>query len=194
MRKRLLAGAVVMAVILVMAGVAFAGSATQPGQDGPALFGNFIAKFAANLGVDQDKVTAALEATKKQMLEEAVQQGRITQEQADRMAANGGPWFGGFGKNFDRKPGFKGRGFNEDMAKALGLTQEQLKSEFDSGKRLPQIIEERGLTLEQFHQKMLEIKKESLSKAVSEGKLTQEQADKIIKKMEERQKMNLPKE
>lgn len=193
-RKRRSAGILVAALILAVTvtGVALATPNPQAGPAKANLFQDFIGKFAANLGVDQDKVVAALDATKKQMLDEAVQQGRITQEQADKIAArtNENPgWFGGFnGKKHDRKPGFKehGRNFNDDMAKALGLTPDQLKSEFQSGKKLPQIIADQGLTPEQFHQKMLEIKKEALAKAVSEGKLTQEQADKIIQKMEQR--------
>jgi polyhydroxyalkanoate synthesis regulator phasin len=126
------------------------------------------------------------------MLDEAVQQGRLTQEQADRMAgrADGNPgWFGGFkGKTPDGKRDFKKDTPrpHDDMAAALGVTPEQLKSELESGKKLPQIISEHGLTAEQFKQKLLEIRKEALSKAVSEGKITQEQADRMIQKMEKR--------
>lgn len=193
-RKRRFVGILVAALILAVTvtGVALATPNPQ-GKAGKAnLYQDFLAKFAINLGVDKDKVVAALDATKKQMLDEAVQQGRLTQEQADKIAArtNGNlGWFGGFhGKKHDRKPGFKegGRNFNGDMAKALGITPEQLKSELQSGKKLPQIIADHGLTAEQFHQKMIEIKKEALAKAVSEGKLTQEQADNMIQKMEQR--------
>lgn len=191
--KRRFAGALVAAVLLVVlvAGAALAEPDTRAQTAGPDLYQDFVAKFAANLGVDRDKVVAAFEATKKQILDEAVQQGRLTQDQADKIAdrANGIPGlFGGFhGKKQGVKYDFKdfGRGL-DGVAKALGLTTDQLKSEFKSGKKLPQIIAEKGLTNDQFHQKMLEIKKEALSQAVSEGKLTQEKADQIIKKMEQR--------
>ncbi|MFZ5632508.1 MAG: DUF2680 domain-containing protein [Bacillota bacterium] len=170
---------------VAVAGVAFAGSNPQDSKDKVNYYQDFIAKFAANLGVDQDKVTAALEETKKQMLDEAVQQGRMTQEQADKIAArksgNFG-WFGGIhGKNNDR-----GRYMGKDAEKILGITPDQLKEELKSGKTWQQILSDHGLTIEQFQQKMLENKKEALAKAVSEGKMTQEQADKMIKRMEQR--------
>ncbi|MFZ5631925.1 MAG: DUF2680 domain-containing protein [Bacillota bacterium] len=193
-QKRRFVGILAVALILAVtvSGVALATPNPQANPDKANLFQDFLAKFAGNLGVDQDKVVAALDATKKQMLDEAVQQGRITQEQADKIAARPNEnfgWFGDFhGKKHDRKPGFKegGRNFNDDMAKVLGITPDQLKAEFQSGKKLPQIITDHGLTAEQFNQKMLEMKKEALAKAVSEGKLTQEQVDKMIQKMEQR--------
>jgi hypothetical protein len=194
-QKRRFVGMLVVVLILAVtvAGVAMAASNPQANPAKTNHFQDFLAKFAANLGVDQDKVSAALDTTKKQMLDEAVQNGRLTQEQADKIAAspNGyfGGWFGDFqGKRHGGKPGFKedGRNFDNDLAKALGITPEQLKSEFQSGKKLPQIITDRGLTVEQYHQKIMEIKKEDLAKAVSEGKLTQEQADKMIQRIEQR--------
>ena len=81
-QKKRLIGALVVALLLAVtiAGVAMA---TPDPQSQPAkanLYQDFIAKFAANLGVDQDKVTSALEATRKQILDEAVQSGKLTQE------------------------------------------------------------------------------------------------------------------
>ncbi|MHB8916689.1 MAG: DUF2680 domain-containing protein [Desulfocucumaceae bacterium] len=192
-RKKRIAGILVVVLILAVTvtGVAMATSNPQANPAKVNLFQDFAAKLAANLGMDQDKVVAALDATKKQMLDEAVQQGRITQEQADKMAAgkNVGPgMFGGFnGKMHDRKQGFKDFGRNNgDMAKILGITEDELKSELQSGKKMQQILADHGVTAEQFHQQMLEIKKEALSKAVSEGKLTQEQYDKMIQRMGQR--------
>ncbi|MCL6478393.1 MAG: YckD family protein [Peptococcaceae bacterium] len=192
-KKRRFVGILVAALILALAvtGVALAMPNLQANPEKANLFQDFIAKFAANLGVDQDKVVEALEAAKKQMLDEAVQQGRMTQEQADKIAAaakdNPG-WFGSFfGKKHGGKPGFKEGGrFSDEMAEALGLTPEQLKSELQSGKKLQQIITDQGLTEEQFRQKMFELKKEAIAEKVSEGKLTQEQADKMIQRMEQR--------
>lgn len=191
-RNRRFVGILVVALILVatVSGVALATTDPAGNTTKATLYQDFLAKFSANLGVDQDKVAAALETTKKQLLDEAVQQGRLTQEQADRMAsrADVGPGlFGGFhGKKNGGKHDFMmpGRGL-EDMAKALDTTTEQLQSEFKAGKKMTEIIADHGLTAEQFHQKMLELKKEALAAAVSEGKMTQDQADKMIQRMEQ---------
>ncbi|MFZ5648935.1 MAG: DUF2680 domain-containing protein [Bacillota bacterium] len=192
-RKQHLTGIVVVVVLLVVsvAGVAIAGSKTQAGNTGRANFHqDFIAKFADNLGVDQAKVTEALKATKKQLLDDYVEKGYLTREQADKIAARNNDSFG-FGGFLGNKRHFNdgGRKFDfmgKDMEKVLGITPEQLKEELKSGKSREQIITDRGLTIEEFRQKMLENKKEALNKAVAEGKLTQEQFDNIIKKMEQR--------
>jgi polyhydroxyalkanoate synthesis regulator phasin len=162
-----------VAALLVAAvgGVATAQTDSQLKTNKAGLYQDFLAKFAGNLGVSEDKVVAALDATKKQMLDQAVKDGRLTQEQADRIAARpaGNPgWFGHFrGKDHDKKDKFGERAFslkNDMVAKALGITPEQLKSDLESGKKLQQIIADRGLTDEQFRQKMLEIKKEARPK------------------------------
>jgi len=199
-QKKRLVGALVLALILAVtiAGVAVAtpDPQTQPAKDN--LYQDFIAKFSANLGVDQEKVTSALEATKKQMLDEAVQSGKLTQEQADQMAArmNGdmGWHMGWFGGMYDKKGKFgEGRGNNSgDLAKAIGITEEQLKSEFESGKKLSDILTEKGLDVEQLHQKMLEIKKEALAQAVTAGKLTQDQADKMLQRINQHRDKAFP--
>lgn len=171
--KRRLAGIIIVAALLVavVGGVAVAQTNSQGKINKTGLYQDFLAKFAENLGVGQDKVVAALDATKKQMLDQAVKDNRITQEQADKIAARsaGNPgWFGRFGdREQGKKNNFKERAYsfkNDMTAKALGITPEQLKSELDSGKKLPQIITDHGLTMEQFRQKMLEIKKENQPK------------------------------
>ncbi|CCO08155.1 Fis family transcriptional regulator [Desulforamulus hydrothermalis] len=146
----LLAGAVT--------GVAFADSnaKTTPEQSREQFYQEFIADFAQNLGVSEDKVTAALEATKKQMIQEAVQQGKITQEQANVMLSQKGFGFGFHfgGPRHDKGDLTQNDNFLKDAAGVLGITADQLKSELQAGKKLQQIITDHGLTMEQFRQKM----------------------------------------
>jgi polyhydroxyalkanoate synthesis regulator phasin len=181
------AGILLAVVILagVVAGAAFADS-TQADQfkDG-ALFDSFVAKLAANLGLEQDKVSTALEDTKKQMLDEAVQQGKLTQEQADKIAAGKGMCLRGFDFKQGKERMFNDRVFkNDGFASILGMTDEQLKAELQSGKKIDQIVTEHGLTMDQFKQKMVESKKEAIAKLVADGKITQDQADKMLQKLD----------
>ena len=189
-------GTILLAVVILAGVVTGAAFANPDPSNNPAignLYQNFVSKFAANLGVDQDKVTAALDTTKKQMLDEAVQQGKLTQEQADKIAANKGFGFGGFGIGHDKGHNFKakgnafrGQGRNLDgVASALGVTTDQLKTEIQSGKKIQDIVTEHGMTMDQFNQKMLELKKDAISKAVADGKMTQDQANKILQNMEQ---------
>jgi polyhydroxyalkanoate synthesis regulator phasin len=188
-------GAVLLVVVLLagaVSGMAFANSGQTDKGGLDTLYQGFVSKLAANLGVNQDQLTEAMDTTKKQMLDEAVQQGKLTQEQADRMASKKG--FGFPGICFDGRGGqdFKVPGRNTDgVAGALGISVDQLKSELQSGKKMQDIVGEHGLTMEQFRQKMLELRKETIANAVSAGKLTQDQADKMLQKMEQRHNRDL---
>ena len=177
-------GAVLLATVILagaITGMAFANTDQKQinKPDVAAMYQNFIASFAANLGVSEDQVKGALDTTKKQMLDEAVAQGKLTQEQADKMNSGEGIGFFGFGPG--KGHGFGGPGGNpEGLANILGITADELKAQFESGKKLEDIVTEHGMTMDQFNQKMEEQRKEQISKAVSDGKMTQEQADKML--------------
>ena len=188
-------GAVLLAVV-ILAGIAtsaFADSTQAQKPDLNTLYQSFVTKFAANLGVTQEQVTTALDTTKQQMLDEAVQQGQITQEQADKIASAKGFDFGKLGLGFrDHKNGAKGGNFFarggslDNMANVLGITVDELKTELQN-KKMQDVVTAHGLTFEQFQQQMLQIKKDAISQSVTDGKLTQDQADKILQNMENRQ-------
>jgi len=185
-------GGVLLAVVILagsMTGMAFANTDQTGKPDFTAMYQSFISKFAANLGVSEDQVTAAMDATQKQMIDEAVQQGKLTQEQADKIQSTTTKGFVFHGFGFDRggDDSVKGPGRNLDsMATALGITTDQLNTELEAGKKIQDIAADQGMTMDQFNQKMLEMKKDAISKAVSEGKLTQDQADNMQQKMGQR--------
>ena len=60
------------------------------------------------------------------------------------------------------------------------MTADELKTQFEAGKKLEDIVTEQGMTMDQFIQKMQEQRKEQISKAVSDGKMTQAQTDKML--------------
>jgi len=109
-------GAILLAMVIIagtMTGIAFAG--TESDKDKPdvaAMYQTFIAKFADNLGVTEDEVEQALKDTQLQMIEDAVENGTLTQEQADNMSekieSGEGCGFRGFG--FGHGPGGPGPG------------------------------------------------------------------------------------
>jgi polyhydroxyalkanoate synthesis regulator phasin len=181
---------VLVLLVGAVTGTAFATTVQQADSPMATLCRDFVARLAANLGIDQAELTTAIDTTKQQMLDEAVQEGKITQEQADRIAARKGGGFCGFGFNDGRmgnkakiKMGIEGRsgGRNLDgMASILGLTSEELKAELESGKNMQDILAEHGLTVEEFRQKMQEQREAQIARDVADGKITQEQADKIL--------------
>lgn len=184
-------GGILLALVLLVgavAGTAFATTDQQAVSPMATFYQDFVAKLAANLGIDQNELTTAIDTTRQQMLDEAVQEGKITQEQADKIAERKDSGFCGFGFNDGRmgnkgKMGIEGRlgGRNLDgMAEILGITSEELQAELESGKNMQDILTEHGLTMEELRQKMQEQREAQITQDVTDGKITQEQADKML--------------
>lgn len=96
---------------------------------------------------------------------------------------NSGP--GGPGGPGPDGQGPGGHGPNMDsMASILGITVDELRAEMESGKTLEEIVSAYGLTMDQVHEKMLELRKTEIAQAVADGKMTQEQADQMLERLE----------
>jgi hypothetical protein len=180
--KRKVAAGAAAAVAVAGGGVAI--GATQvgsPKEESRAV----VADAAKQLGIDPSKLSDALEQALEDRVDAAVAAGRITKAEGDRMkaeiesgelplflaGARHGP--GGFG--FEHHgPGLEG------AAAYLGLTEEQLRTELESGKTLAQIATAHGKTAAGLVQALYDAKKKDLDAAVAAGKLTQSQADRIL--------------
>lgn len=177
-----------VAFSLVGVGVALAQSGTQaPGAALPQLFWS---KLAAKLGIDQAKLQEAVKAAAGETVDEAVQQGLLPADKAQRLRdaiANG---------EFPLPPhgfrGFRVGGLLSDLASLLGTTPQQLGEELKAGKTLADIAGAKGLTLDQLKEKWLAQKKAELQEQVSQGKLTQEKADEILSRLEKIDLSNFP--
>ncbi|MGQ9824748.1 MAG: Fis family transcriptional regulator [Desulfotomaculales bacterium] len=187
-KKVFLAVAVTLVLTVLFAGAALAQNATGTNAvKMPQLFQTFLEKFAANLGVDKDKVTEALKQTEEQMIDEAVAEGKMTQEQAAKAKErlqNNQFFFGLFPghKQFGPREG-KGAG-PAMLAQALGLSEDELKAQLKEGKTIEEIAQQQGMTTEQLQQKMKELKIQEIQQAVKDGKLTREKADQLIQKIQ----------
>lgn len=181
-KKTVLAALIVFALAAVLfSGVALAQSST------PAkgwFCQAFIEKLAANLGVDKGKLEEAVKQTGLQLVDEAVQQGRLTSEQAEKIKARiqEGQWFPGH--FWGREAGGPGGFHLTAVAEALGMTPDELSAQLKQGKTIPEIAQEKGISIEQLRQKVFESKIQAIQQAVKDGKLTQEKADQLIQRMQ----------
>ena len=75
-------------------------------------------------------------------------------------------------------------GSQEVIAKILGLTSEELQTELKAGTTLEQIASNKGMTLDQLKEKLLANTKTELDNQVSQGKLTSEQAQSMLSRMQ----------
>lgn len=173
-------------LVFALAGVSTAlaqsTTATNPRQ---SLWQLFRSKLAANLGIDESRLDQAFKNAGTQALDAAVEQGLLPKEKADRMreAMQNGqwPWLWG-GRGFGRVQG--GNFFNE-LASALGMTWQDLVNEFKAGKTLEEVAKSKGLSLDQLKEKWLASVKAALDQRVQQGKLTSDQAEKILSRLKE---------
>jgi DNA-directed RNA polymerase specialized sigma24 family protein len=159
--------------------------------------GKTLAQIAEEQGVALEDVQAAMQAAFEEALQQAVEDGTLTQEQADamleRMQARGafapgmrgggrgefGPGDGGVLSAYDDQ-------IHAALADALGMTEEELEAARAEGKTLAQIAEEQGVALEDVQAAMQAAFEEALQQAVEDGVLTQEQADAMLERMQAR--------
>jgi hypothetical protein len=138
MKKWILAFAGVAAVIAIGAGAVMA----QTPQAGSGT--SFWDRVAQKLGIDTSKLTDAVKSARTDQIDEAVQNGDLTQKQADDLKQrldqmpDGGPGFPG-GPKHGGFPLMDGRGFGfgfpdaaGKLADFLGISQDQLKTELQA--------------------------------------------------------------
>jgi len=84
----------------------------------------------------------------------------------------------------------KGYGYSEMLqmkSEILEMSTDELQKELGTGNSMYDIVTEKGLTPEEFHQKILAVERKRLENLVEAGLLTQEQLKRRIQLMEQRQ-------
>lgn len=147
--------------------------------------------IASKLGVERAALDTAMDEAQREVIEQAVEEGLLTQDQADRAldrldegAVLAMP-FGRCGKgHFDRWGGRMGGPLTEwkDLADQLGMTIDELAAELEAGKTVTELAEEKGVDLEAAR---IEAMKEQIQQAVEDGKISQEQADWMLQGLEQ---------
>lgn len=84
MKRALIAIAVL--ALLALAGLAVTATVTSA-QEGDGPIGSLLARVAQKLGVSQDELETAIRDARIEMIDEAVADGRLTAEQAERLKA-----------------------------------------------------------------------------------------------------------
>jgi uncharacterized protein YidB (DUF937 family) len=205
------AGAAVAGVAVVTT-VAATGAASPSPSPSPsassssttqAYCDRFVGHIASNLGKSQDQVNKAISDALTQTLNDAVKNGDLTQKQADAIKARLGNGrvcaagvekgigaiggIGRIGKLPDLNPGARMNiaGISlSDIASALGISQQELRQDLESGKTLKDIAASRGMDEAAFRAKLATAVKADLDKRVAAGELTQSQEDMILQRIQ----------
>ena len=148
-----------------------------------------IREMAKDAGVYDQFMAKHLELAKEHM-NKAVADGKMTQEQADKMLQNmkDGKHFGpkdGMHKHMMQGPGMMQAENAKILADLTGRDVESIKEDARTNhKPIREMAKDAGV-YDQFMAKHLELAKEHMNKAVADGKMTQEQADKMLQNMKD---------
>ncbi|WP_134703518.1 hypothetical protein [Ammoniphilus sp. YIM 78166] len=134
--------------------------------------GKSLTDIAAAQGVEKQKVIDLLLNEASSRIDEAVKEGKITQEQANEKKAYLGEhipkhveqkgWLGHKGKGHKHK----GHHYIEDTATLLGMKVDELRAKLKEGKSLVEIAAEKGISKEELIEKLSQKHKERLAEMV----------------------------
>ena len=176
MKKLLIPVMIAAALALAVVGVG-AGFAQQ---DNGAV-DTFLSKVAAKLGIGEDKLKTAVDEAYSETIDEQVAAGQLTQDQADRLKERGfelAPMFGPRGGRVG------GAHLMESAATALGISADDLMTQLRDGKSLADVAEAQGISVDKLKTDLLSQVKTELDTLVSDGKITQSQADEMYSRTE----------
>lgn len=195
-RRKLTFAAGAAGVALVVAGLGAAGAIAasrmlSPSEESKAI----IDDAASQLGVEPSELSDALKQALKNRIDEAVEDGRLTEEQAnelkDRIDENEYPMLGGpglLGRGLHVGPGFGPFGhvdLLETAASYLGLTEAELREALEDS-TLAEIAKEQGKTAAGLVQQLVATQTKRIDEAVEDGRITDEQATALKEHLDER--------
>jgi uncharacterized protein YidB (DUF937 family) len=194
-RKWLIAAAGATLVVVLGAGGVMAQSATGNGTGS-----TFLDRVAQKLGIDTPKLQKAITDTRNEDVDAAVQNGDLTQKQADalkqriqNMPGFGGRGFGGseglgrggpkgFGPGFEFGLGMGLSDASQKFADFLGITTDQLKTELGADNAtIATVAAAHGKSRDQVTTFVTDGAKTALDAAVKNGDLTQKREDAALK-------------
>ncbi|MGA1346301.1 MAG: hypothetical protein ACO35E_10080 [Ilumatobacteraceae bacterium] len=153
--------------------------------------GKSVADVANEQGVAPEAVVGAIVDDLATHLDEHVADGTLTQEEADAKVAEAEtrvaerlddvPAFGG-----ERGGEGRGKGPSEAVLTLLGVDAEALRAEFEAGRTIADVAADNGVDVQAVIDLMVTEAEAHIAEHVTEGKLTQEEADARLAELEAR--------
>ena len=205
-RKALAGGITALALMAAVGGAANAQTpTTKPGGTPPANVQQrsqeHLNSLASKLGKTPADLLAAFKAVKKEGVAKAVTEGKLTAAQAAEINTRidqetgiggfgglggrggaGGPGMGGPRGGMEHRggPGGIGGPNSAALTQFLGIQDTALKTALQSGKSLAQVAQDNGKTRDALKTFLSTQAKTRIDAAVAAGKLTQDQATKML--------------
>jgi polyhydroxyalkanoate synthesis regulator phasin len=185
-KRKVVAGTV---AALAVGGTGAGIAATQLGGSPSAESKAVVNDAAKQLGVQPAQLTDAIKKALSARVDAAVAAGRLTKEQGAemkaRIASDNFPLFGP--QAFDGGHfGHRGGPGLDAAAKYLGLTEDKLHAQLESGKTLAQVAKAQNKTVDGLIAALKADAKQKLDAAVKAGRLSQAQETKILADLDQR--------
>ena len=205
-KRKLAVGAAGLAVLVGGGGAYAAGNTSTPGTaakpaDHAAEQKAFLADVAKRLNVTRDQLDTAIKGAAEARIDAAVAAGKLTKAQGDeakkRLASGGLPLLGGPGLGGGPRggggPGFGhgGPGFHagfglDAAATYLGLSEDALRTQLQSGKSLADVAKAQNKDVAGLKAAMKDALTKQLDQAVTDKKLTADERTKILADVDKR--------
>lgn len=182
--------AVGVVALVAVGGAGAAVAATKLGT--PQEQSRAVVNDAANqLGVTPERLTTALKTALKNRVDAAVKAGDMTKAEGDALKArideNALPLLGPGGSRHGGPGHFKREAKGLDAAaKYLGLSEAALRTQLEGGKTLAQVAKDRDKSVDGLVDALVAEKKADIQQHVTEGRLTQAEADEFVSGLEAR--------
>ena len=180
-----LLGSVAAAVLAAAAVFAMAaGALAQEGDAGGR--SPLRQRVADKLGIDVATLRGAVKDSSLEMVDEALADGRITEQQAERARERIEA-----GKPLHLTPRERAHlwarhAIVESAADALGMTPDELRAELQSGNSIAGVASDRGVSLDDVKTQITSDMQAKLYGAVAKGRISQQQADDAMTKLNDR--------
>ncbi len=192
-RTRMIAIGAVAALAVAGGGAALAatklGDANEESQ-------KIVTEAAKELGVTPAALSDAIQKALKSRVDAAVAAGTLTEEQGaelkQKIESGEMPLFAGPGMGFRGHDGGRGFGHHggfgglDEAAAYLGVTEDELHAELEDGKSLADVAKAEGKSVEGLVGALVTASTKKIDAAVSDGKLTEEQATSLKADLESR--------
>jgi len=153
---------------------------------------------AKALGITVEQYDSAVSTAQSDVLKQAVEEGLLTQEQADQLAERWADGQGPMGLGMPGGRGHGGRGgpgwgmgmrgetsIMSVAAEKLGLTVDELATAMGTDKSIADVAKEKGVDVAVIVDAIVAERADQLKALVTDGRITQEKADTMLANMKE---------
>lgn len=207
-----IAGIAALVVVVALATVAAvsAQSATPTPQTGNRitdLWERMHQAIAKALGITVEQYDSAVSTAQSDVLKQAVEEGLLTQEQADQLAERWADRQGPMGPMGFGVPGGRARGgwggpawkmgmrggtsVMSVAAEKLGLTVDELATAMGTDKSIADVAKEKGVDVAVIIDAVVAKQAEQLKSLVADGRITQKKADSMLAAMKQQVQQQL---